>query len=102
MRNIPFLVGFASTLSATFSAAAVTLSLAFATGPFFALVVLVAVVLLLVGVFFVTRPVATLARGLDVLALVEVVAFFLVGARFLPSGSVDMALNTRGTVIPAA
>jgi hypothetical protein len=38
---------------------------------------------------------------LDVLALVESVAFFLVGARFLPSGSVEMALNTRGTVIPA-
>ena len=75
--------GFFSTLPATFSAAPATLSFAFATGFFFALVAV-----LLVGVFFVTRPEATLARGLDVLALV--VPFFLVETRFLPSGSVEI------------
>ena len=92
--NIPFLPGLPSTLPATFSAAPVTLSFAFAAGLFF-----VFVAVLLVGVFLVTRPEATFARGLDVLALVEV--FFLVIVRFLPSGSVEMALRMRGTVMPS-
>ena len=93
--NIPFLPGFPSTLPATFSAAPVTLSFALAAGVF-----LVLVTVLLVGVFLVTRPEATFARGLEVFALV-VVAFFFAGARFLPSGSVEMTLRMRGTLMPS-
>jgi hypothetical protein len=94
-NNVPFLAGLPSTLPATFSPAPVTLSLALAAGAFFAFVV---VVVLLVGVFLVTRPVATLALGLDVFALVA----FLVEVRFFPSGSVDGTDRMRGFVMPAA
>jgi hypothetical protein len=55
---------------------------------------------LLVGVFLVTRPAATLALGLLVLALAADV-FFLVAVRFLPSGSVEIADSMRGLALPA-